>query len=177
MKRAFTTTIRPGLAGLAMVLPMTVAGAADNLAPNAARCQAGYELIGSLCMHPVSGDVILTLVQNEGGGQAKAAAPQGANPWYVVTEITGLIDAEAYARAVSAAEPSATESSGGKFFVRTSKPVMLDGENAPTRVIIIRFGSEAQARAWKDQPSIRALHAVRVKATKSRSYLVEGLPN
>lgn len=98
-----------------------------------------------------------------------------AAPWYVVTEISETIDAEAYARAVAAAEPIATKSSGGSFVVRSSKAVELDGGSAPSRVIVIRFESEDQARAWKDSPAIRQLRAVRVTATKSRSFLVEGL--
>lgn len=101
--------------------------------------------------------------------------PAIAAPWYVVTEITETIDAEAYAKAVAAAEPIATRSNGGSFVVRSSKAVELDGGTPPIRVIVIRFESEEQARAWKDSAAIRQLRAVRLTATRSRSYLVEGL--
>jgi uncharacterized protein (DUF1330 family) len=106
---------------------------------------------------------------------AAAAAPVAAAPWYVVTEISETLDAEAYGKAVAAAEPIATKSNGGTFVVRSNKAVELDGGAAPSRVIVIRFDSEAQARAWKESPAIRALHAVRVTATRSRSFLVEGV--
>lgn len=166
--------LRRGLIGLAFACSVTAAGAANEPTVNSVLCPPGYEIVGSLCIHPVSGDVVL---QNAASGQTQAAPVAGGRPWYVVTEIAELTDAEAYAKAVAAAEPVVTQAAGGSFVARASAPIRLDGESVPARVVIIRFDSEAQARAWKDSPRIRALFAVRASATKSRSFLIEGLAN
>src|SRR5262249_58955024 len=43
---------------------------------------------------------------------------QGKTPAYVVIDISETMDPEAYIKAVSAAEPNATQSAGGRFIVR-----------------------------------------------------------
>lgn len=106
------------------------------------------------------------------GATATAAL---AAPWYVVIDIAETLDAETYAKAVAATEPAASKSFGGTFVMRTTKAVGLDGGAAPNRFVVIRFESEAQARAWKESTPVRDLLTVRMRTTKSRSFLVEGL--
>ena len=98
-------------------------------------------------------------------------------PVYAVIDISETMDADAYIKAVSAAEPRATQSAGGRFVVRTSKAIALDGSSAPNRFVVIAFDSEQQARAWHASEPIKEVNAVRAKATKSRAFLVEGLGN
>src|SRR5215813_5918923 len=43
---------------------------------------------------------------------------QGKTPAYIVIDISETMDPEAYIKAVSAAEPNATQSAGGRFIVR-----------------------------------------------------------
>jgi uncharacterized protein (DUF1330 family) len=85
-----------------------------------------------------------------------------------------MIDADAYIKAVSAAEPRATTSAGGQFLIRSTKPTALDGI-APNRFVLIKFDTEDRARAWYNSPAIKEVNAARMKAAKSRAFLVEGV--
>ncbi len=95
---------------------------------------------------------------------------------YVVIDITETKDADAYIKAVSAAEPNATVSAGGHFIVRTNAPVALDGD-PPNRFVVIAFDSGEKAKAWYNSKAIKEVNAVRMKATKSRAFVVDGLTN
>jgi len=97
-------------------------------------------------------------------------------PVYAVIDISEVADADAYIKAVSAAEPNATRSAGGRFIVRASKPIALDG-TPPDRFVIIAFESEERAKAWYASEAIRNVNAVRMKVTKSRAFLVNTVPN
>ena len=72
---------------------------------------------------------------------------QNKAPAYVVIDISETMDVDAYVKAVSAAEPNATQSAGGRFIVRTNTPVALDGA-PPNRFVIIAFGDAEKAMAW-----------------------------
>lgn len=96
---------------------------------------------------------------------------------YAVIDISETMDVDAYIKAVSAAEPRATESMGGRFVIRTNKPIPLDGGAPPNRFVVISFDSEEQAKAWYSSQAIKDVNTVRMKATKSRAFLVEGLAN
>jgi uncharacterized protein (DUF1330 family) len=95
---------------------------------------------------------------------------------YVIIDISETMDAAAYIKAVSAAEPNATTSAGGRFIIRTNAPVALDGD-PPNRFVVIAFESVAKAKAWANTPAIKEVNAVRMKTTKSRAFVVEGLAN
>jgi len=60
---------------------------------------------------------------------------QSKAPAYVVIDISETMDPDAYIKAVSAAEPNATQSAGGRFIVRTNAAVALDG-TPPNRFVI-----------------------------------------
>ena len=87
---------------------------------------------------------------------------QVKTPAYVVIDISETMDADAYIKAVSAAEPNATQSAGGRFIIRTNAAAALDGA-PPNRFI------------WYGSPAIKEVNATRLKVTKSRAFLVEGL--
>ena len=106
-------------------------------------------------------------------GELRAQARPGA---YVVIDISEMKDLAAYGKAVSAAEPKATESAGGRFVVRTNAPVALDG-NAPNRFVVIAFDSAAKAKAWYETQAIKNVNAVRFQTTQSRAFMVEALGN
>ena len=93
---------------------------------------------------------------------------------YVVIDISEMKDVDAYIKAVSAAEPNATISAGGRFIVRTNAPVALDG-TAPNRFVVIAFDSAEKAKAWYSTPAISKTNAVRMKVSTSRAFMVEGL--
>jgi len=101
---------------------------------------------------------------------------QSKAPAYVVIDISETMDPDAYIKAVSAAEPNATQSAGGRFIVRTNAAVALDG-TPPNRFVIVTFDDAEKAKAWYRSPAITQVNATRLKATKSRAFLVEGLAN
>lgn len=111
-----------------------------------------------------------------GAGMTGQLRAQSTPPAYAIIDISETLDAEAYIKAVSAAEPKATESVGGRFVVRTNAPAGLDGGAPPNRLVVIAFDSTDKAKAWYNSPAIRDVNAVRMKTTKSRAFLVEGLP-
>jgi uncharacterized protein (DUF1330 family) len=95
---------------------------------------------------------------------------------YVVIDISETKDADSYMKAVSAAEPNATISAGGRFLVRTNRPVALDG-TPPNRFVILAFDSDEKAKAWYGSQAIKEVNAVRLKTTISRAFMVEGVTN
>ncbi len=97
-------------------------------------------------------------------------------PAYVIIDISETKDADAYMKAVSAAEPNATTSAGGRFVVRSNRAVALDG-TPPNRFVIIAFDTDEKARAWYGSQAIKDVNAARLKTTISRAFLVEGLTN
>ena len=101
---------------------------------------------------------------------------QAKPPAYVIIDVSEMMDADAYIKTVSAAEPKATTSAGGRFIMRTAKAIALDGP-APNRFVAIAFDSEEKAKAWYDSPAIKEVSAVRLKAAKSRAFIVDGLAN
>ena len=101
---------------------------------------------------------------------------QITRPAYVIIDIGEMKDADAYVKAVSASEPHATVSTGGRFVVRTNAPIALDG-TPPNRFVVIAFDSTDKARAWYDTPAIKEINAVRLKTATSRAFIVEALTN
>jgi len=62
----------------------------------------------------------------------------------------------------------------GRFLARGGSQQTLEGEDAPSRVIIMEFPSPEQAQAFWDSSKFRQLSEVRRQATVSRVFLVEG---
>ncbi len=72
---------------------------------------------------------------------------QSKTPVYAVIDISEVLDADAFVKALSAAEPKATQSAGGRFIVRTNKAIALDGGAPPKRFVVIAFDNEEQAKS------------------------------
>ncbi len=98
-------------------------------------------------------------------------------PVYVVIDISEMADAAAFAKAASVASLQELVSVGGRYLVRSTKPVALDGSAPPSRFVLIAFDNEAQVTAWRNLPSTKEVTDIRLKVTKSRSFEVEGLAN
>ena len=71
--------------------------------------------------------------------------------------------------------PATLAKYGGKFLVRGGAYTKLEGDWAPTRLVVLEFPSSEQARRWYDSPDYRELKAMRLKAAKSSLVLVEGV--
>ena len=98
-------------------------------------------------------------------------------PVYVVIDISEMADAAAFAKAASVASPQELASVGGRYLVRSTKPVALDGSAPPSRFVLVAFDNEAQVTAWRNLPSTKEVNDIRLKVTKSRSFEVEGPAN
>ena len=100
---------------------------------------------------------------------------QGKGPVYVITDFSEITDAAAFA-AGSKGVAASIAAGGGKRLVRTESPVALDG-TVPKIFSISQFESVEKAKAWYASDAMKDAHASRSKNTKSRSFIVEGMPN
>jgi uncharacterized protein (DUF1330 family) len=98
-------------------------------------------------------------------------------PSYVVIDINEITDAEGY-KALSQRPPAIAGANlkefGGRYIARTDKISSLDGA-APKRLIVIAFDSTEKAKAWNNSANQKEVNAIRIKTTKSRSFIVEGM--
>jgi uncharacterized protein (DUF1330 family) len=100
---------------------------------------------------------------------------QAKPPAVVVVDISDVTDPEAFKAVTQRPTAStATVVHGGHYITRTDKITSLDGP-PPKRFIIISFDSLEKARAWHNSPDQKKIDEIRAKATKSRSFIVEGM--
>ena len=94
-------------------------------------------------------------------------------PIYVVVEIDEITDANGFEALRQTADATALEVQfeDGRYFARTEKVTALDG-SAPKFFALIAFDNMTRAKDFND--SIKNTTALRTKATKSRSFIVEG---
>ena len=94
-------------------------------------------------------------------------------PVYVVVEIDEIIDANGFETLRQTADAATIEvqSEDGRYFARTENVIALDG-NAPKFFALIAFDNMTKAKTFND--SMKNTTALRNRATKSRSFIVEG---
>jgi uncharacterized protein (DUF1330 family) len=111
-----------------------------------------------------------------------AIAVQGLNaqakpPVYFVADISEATDAEGW-KAITGRSTASAEALlkdfGGRYVSRTDNITALDGI-APKRLVIIRFDSAEKANGWYNSPEQKKVNEIRMKTTKSRSFIVEGM--
>jgi uncharacterized protein (DUF1330 family) len=103
------------------------------------------------------------------GLHARTTSP----PVYVVVEIDEIADASGFEALRQTADATAVEVQfeDGRYFARTEKVTALDG-SAPKFFALIAFDNMTKAKSFAD--SMKNATALRTKATKSRSFIVEG---
>ncbi len=106
--------------------------------------------------------------------QGAHAQAKPSVPVYVVSEID-VID-EAGFKTYAAGQEVLVKKNGGKYIIRGGKVTALDGV-APKRFTIYVFDSAEKMQAWKAEPGQKELMAMRDKASKVRSFAVEGMTN
>jgi uncharacterized protein (DUF1330 family) len=100
---------------------------------------------------------------------------QAKPPAIVVVDISDVTDAEAFKAVTQRPTAStATVVHGGHYITRTDKITAFDG-TPPKRFIIISFDSMEKAQAWHNSSDQKKIDEIRAKATKSRSFIVEGM--
>ena len=93
-------------------------------------------------------------------------------PVYVVMEINEITDADSFKALIKTRPAGVVEAkvSDGRYLARTANITALDG-TAPKFFVIIAFDNLEKAKAYSD--SMTETTAMRIKTTKSRSFLVE----
>jgi uncharacterized protein (DUF1330 family) len=110
-----------------------------------------------------------------GGAAIQGLHAQATPPIYGVTEITEITDPEGFkALTANTKGPEALVAFGGKYIVRTNNITAVEG-TPPKRLIITVFDSLEKAKAWSTSPTEKEIDAMRMKATKSSRFFVEGM--
>ena len=94
-------------------------------------------------------------------------------PVYVVVEIDEITDVSGFEALRHTADATAVEVQfeDGRYFARTENVTALDG-SAPKFFALIAFDNMTKAKTFSE--SMKSNTALRTKATKSRSFIVEG---
>jgi len=94
-------------------------------------------------------------------------------PAYMIVDvdIRDLARYEDYKRQV----PALIAKHGGEYLVRGGAHEVIEGDWAPTRMVLFRFPSRAAIKAFMDDPAYRPLAALRHEVAKSRIIAVDGI--
>jgi uncharacterized protein (DUF1330 family) len=90
---------------------------------------------------------------------------------YVIVDINQINDPATF-KTLLPKEPQTVASFGGRFLTRTNYITGLDGV-APLRFVIIAFDSVQKAQAWNDSVPQTEINVIRMKSTRSSSFIVE----
>lgn len=94
---------------------------------------------------------------------------------YVIVELK-ISDPERY-KDYMAAAPATIAAAGGDYLVRGGPHETLEGDWQPARVVVLRFPSYQQAKAWYDGEAYKAARRKRAGATEYvNMVVVEGAP-
>ena len=102
---------------------------------------------------------------------------QAKHPVYWITDVAEITDPAGNAANSARTNEAAAahlKSFGGEYLARTDRITAMDGTQ-PKRVIIARFPDAEKAKAWYNSPEQKKVVDVRLKTTKSRSFIVDGL--
>ena len=91
---------------------------------------------------------------------------------YVITEVE-ILDQDAFKEFLPKVA-EATKAAGGQYLARGGKVAAIDGE-PPKRLTLQVYDSFEQAAASRTTPGWVAIKDLQKKATKTRSFAVEGL--
>jgi uncharacterized protein (DUF1330 family) len=109
-----------------------------------------------------------------GVATSQALFAQAKPPAFVAVAIRKVNDPEAYKAVIEKASPAALTEAGGKYVVRASNVIGLDG-TVPQAFVLIAFDSVEKAKAWHDSAAAKEIAAARIKSTDSFSFIVEGM--
>src|SRR3546814_1326681 len=102
------------------------------------------------------------------------ACQEDAMPYAYVVAQVDVKDSTAY-QEYRAQVPATLAKYGGEFLVRGGAVEPLEGEPPLGRVVILRFASMEQARAWYRSPDYAGPMALRQPVSVGRIMLVEGV--
>jgi uncharacterized protein (DUF1330 family) len=91
---------------------------------------------------------------------------------YVIADIE-VNDRDAYAE-YQKKVPAIIEKYGGRYLVRGGDVTVIEGEWQPSRIVVLEFPSQAELQRFAKSPEYAPVAAIRHRATKSNSFVVEG---
>jgi uncharacterized protein (DUF1330 family) len=91
---------------------------------------------------------------------------------YVIVDVD-VHDPERYVRYRELARP-VVEAFGGKYLARAGRTETLEGDWAPTRLVILEFPSIEQAHLWLNSEEYREARALRHATATTRMVVIEG---
>ena len=71
--------------------------------------------------------------------------------------------------------PAAVELYGGKYIARGGKTETLEGDWTPSRLVILQFESNEQAKQWLNSPEYSEARKMRHQTANSKMVVIEGL--
>jgi len=92
---------------------------------------------------------------------------------YLICDVA-VADPAAY-EAYKAQVPALIRKHGGEYLVRGGPHEVLEGDWAPTRLVLFRFPDAASVKAFVDDPEYRPLAALRHRVARTDMVMVEGL--
>lgn len=95
-------------------------------------------------------------------------------PAYLIADIAEITDAKSYDE-YRKHTPGAIAAFGGKFIVRGGKTKSLEGGWTQERLVMIEFPDMAAAERFYHSPEYQKILPLRLKASKGRALLVEGI--
>jgi uncharacterized protein (DUF1330 family) len=98
---------------------------------------------------------------------------QGKPGAYAIIDIGEIADPETFKTLLPSA-PDGVSAFGGQLIIRTENFTALDGI-PPNRLVVIRFESVEKAKAWDASAKQQEIDGIRIKSTKSRAFIVEGM--
>jgi uncharacterized protein (DUF1330 family) len=115
------------------------------------------------------------------GAALGAAAVQGLHaqakpPVYYVAEID-VTDLEGWTKDYSPKAQALIKESGGRVLAAGQNVTSLEGDPPKKRVVIQRWDSMDQIKAWRSSAKFKELQPLREKYGKARAFTVEGVPN
>jgi uncharacterized protein (DUF1330 family) len=94
-------------------------------------------------------------------------------PAYVVVDIN-VNDPAGYEDYKRLAPPS-IDANGGKYLARGGQTEVLEGDWAPSRLVILQFDNLEQARKWLNSSEYRAARELRHKTATTNMVVIEGV--
>jgi uncharacterized protein (DUF1330 family) len=94
-------------------------------------------------------------------------------PAYVIVDIT-VTDPVGYEEYKKLAPP-AVAAYGGKYLARGGRTETLEGDWAPTRLVILEFESVGRAKHWLESPEYGPARQLRHRMATGSMIVVEGV--
>lgn len=92
---------------------------------------------------------------------------------YLIVEVE-ITDPTEYAEYIKLVPPTIA-AYGGKYRVRGGHAELLEGDDPPKRMVVLKFPSTERARAWLESPEYRPARDIRHRAARTRMVLVDGV--